>query len=268
VLAAEAAPVPAFPVSYSVPYPERLSRWKTALRPIMVLPHLTVLALLQQLAGLLGLVAWLCIVFTGEYDRTLWNLSAWVQRWAARVLAYVALLRDEYPPFGDKDYPAQLVIPYLRRRSRAKAAFRAVLVVPQFVVIYALSTAWWAGIVIAWVAILITGKYPEGIWRLELGLSRWLLRVLAYALLLYDEYPPFSLGLHEASPPPPDESSFWSAANQSLDFAAVLPTGPNATEEAAAFAPIPWWRPPAALDAAEKPHRDHASTPFASDPDL
>ena len=53
--------------------------------------------------------------------------------------------------------------------------------------------AWWVTTVIAWLAILLTGDYPEPFYNFGVGALRWLIRVEAYFLLLVDEYPPFSL---------------------------------------------------------------------------
>jgi len=48
--------------------------------------------------------------------------------------------------------------------------------------------------VIAWFAILFTGRYPRGLFDFVLGVMRWANRVTGYALILVtDEYPPFSL---------------------------------------------------------------------------
>lgn len=284
----DAAPPPppsfAYPVLFTVPYPARLSRWKTALRPALAIPQFVVVVALNQIAQLLSIVGWLSIVFSGQYDRTLWGMGRYALRWQARVLTYLTLLRDEYPPFGDGAYPAELLIPYpAGRRSRLRAFFRLVLVLPQFVVLYVLSIPLSAGVLIAWFAILITGRYPEGIWRLVAGLNRWLLRVLAYALLLRDEYPPFSLGLHEPATiaaQAADAEASWEAPSVQEDYpsawpgsgsarssspdpppfadatgqaaGAAEPSPSRASEEATGFTPHPVWRgwaeaaPPAA----------------------
>jgi hypothetical protein len=61
------------------------------------------------------------------------------------------------------------------------------------IAVWVLGIAWGITTVIAWFAILFTGRYPEGLYRFGVGVLQWNLRVEAYVLLLRDEYPPFSL---------------------------------------------------------------------------
>lgn len=109
-------------------------------------------------------------------------------------MAYTALLRDEYPPFGDGPYPAALELsPPDAPRDRLAVAFRIILALPHLLAVWALGMAWALTTVVAWFSILFTGRYPEGLYRFAVGVLRWNVRVEAYLLLLRDEYPPFSL---------------------------------------------------------------------------
>jgi len=145
-------------------------------------------------AMIAAFITWFAILFTGRYPDGLWDLVAFYLRWRARAMAYVSLLRDEYPPFGDGAYPAELM---LHRpappRDRLTVAFRLVLAIPQLVVLWAVSVAWAIATVIAWFAILFSGRYPATLYDFSVGALRWNIRVEAYLLLLYDQYPPFSL---------------------------------------------------------------------------
>ena len=152
-------------------------------------------------AGLLGavaagaaLISWFAIVFTGSQPKGLWNLGAFYLRWRVRAVSYMALLTDKYPPFGDEPYPAELGMePTAAPRDRVTVAFRLILAIPQLLAVWALGIAWFFATVIAWFAILITGRYPAGLYDFAVGVLRWNVRVEAYVLLLRDEYPPFSL---------------------------------------------------------------------------
>jgi hypothetical protein len=139
-------------------------------------------------------IAWFAIVFTGRHPEGLWDLAAFYLRWRVRAMAYVSLLRDEYPPFGDGAYPAELI---MRRpsakRDRVSVVFRLILAIPQLVVLWAVSVAWVITTIVAWFAILFTGSYPTTLYEFGVGALRWNIRVEAYLLLLHDEYPPFSL---------------------------------------------------------------------------
>ena len=117
-------------------------------------------------------------------------------RFSNRVLAYMLLLRDEYPSTDDRqavhldiDYPDAV-----RDLSPWLPLVKWLLAIPHYLVLtlYALFAV--PLVVIAWFAILFTGRYPRGIFDFEVGVLRWASRVQAYMLLLTtDRYPPFSL---------------------------------------------------------------------------
>lgn len=194
------------------------NRLTTAFRPILAIPHLILvggpLAVGMSLGwsaesggsvgaggGVLGVVAlvaaifgWFAIVFTGSFPRGLEKLAMLYLEWRVRAVAYTALLRDEYPPFGEGVYPAWLEVHRPREpRDRVTVAFRVVLALPHIVALWALSFAWGLTTLIAWLAILLTGRYPAALYAFAVGVLRWNTRVEAYLLLLHDEYPPFSL---------------------------------------------------------------------------
>ncbi|RPJ82574.1 MAG: DUF4389 domain-containing protein [Acidobacteria bacterium] len=150
--------------------------------------------------GVLGIVAvvaaiisWFAIVFTGRQPRGLWDLTRFYMRWRANAVAYTALLRDEYPPFGVGPYPVTYDVQYPERRDRLTVGLRLILAIPHVVVLVFLDIAWFVTAVVAWLAILFTGEYPDGLYRFGIGVMRWTLRVETYVLLMRDEYPPFSL---------------------------------------------------------------------------
>lgn len=145
-------------------------------------------------AAVIAVVAWFAILLTGRYPQGLWNLAAFYLRWRVRAVAYTALLRDEYPPFGDGGYPAAVEFtPPDAPRDRVTVAFRILLALPHIVACWALGTAWACTTVVAWFSILFTGRYPAGLHHFGVGVWRWNTRVEAYLLLLHDAYPPFSL---------------------------------------------------------------------------
>ncbi len=68
------------------------------------------------------------------------------------------------------------------------------LAIPHYIVLLFLGIAAIVSIVIAWFAILFTGRYPRGLFDFVVGVFRWCLRVVAYVFLLTtDRYPPYSL---------------------------------------------------------------------------
>jgi hypothetical protein len=126
--------------------------------------------------------------------RGLWDFMNFYMKWRANAVAYIALLRDEYPPFGSGDYPVHFSAgEFPEQRSRLTVFFRIFLLIPHLIILFFLGIAWFITAFIGWLAILFTGGYPEGLYRFAIGYLRWSLRVEAYAFLMRDEYPPFSL---------------------------------------------------------------------------
>jgi hypothetical protein len=195
------------------------NRLTTAFRLILALPHLLLVGgpaafaisflhraengqfewgsgtgVLGAVAAVAAVIAWFAIVFTGKHPRGLWNMAAFYLRWRVRAAAYLALLRDEYPPFEDSAYPASLALaPPAVSRDRVTVAFRIFLAVPHVLILWLLGFAWAFTTIIAWVSILATGKFPAQLYHFAVGVLRWSTRVEAYLLLLHDDYPPFSL---------------------------------------------------------------------------
>jgi hypothetical protein len=218
-LANELGHVEAYPVDIHIEHAtEERNRLTTAFRFILAIPHLLLVGgpvavglswwgshdqdynwmagggVLGAGATVAAMIAWFAIVFGARDTKGLWDLAAFYLRWRVRAIAYTSMLRDEYPPFGDDDYPVRLVLsPPDLPRNRVSVAFRIMLALPQLIVVWALSVAWACTSVIAWFAILFTGRYPAVLYEFGLGVFRWNVRVEAYLLLLRDEYPPFSL---------------------------------------------------------------------------
>ncbi|HMB82177.1 MAG TPA: DUF4389 domain-containing protein [Vicinamibacterales bacterium] len=149
---------------------------------------------LGTLAFLLAIISWFTIVISGEHYNAIRRYSRFYLRWRVRALSYLMLLQDQYPPFGDAPYPAALTFeePPAGPRDRVSVGFRIILAIPHFILLFFISCAWWVTTVFAWFAILITGRYPEGLYEFGAGTLRWLIRVEAYMLLMIDDYPPFS----------------------------------------------------------------------------
>lgn len=149
---------------------------------------------LGAVAAVIAIIAWFAIVFGAAVPTGLWRLSAFYLHWRVRAVAYLMLLRDEYPPFGEGAYPASLRLPAPREpRDRVTVAFRILLALPHLVVLWFLGIGWAVTTLVAWAAILLTGKYPATLYDFSVGVLRWTTRVEAYLLLLRDEYPPFAL---------------------------------------------------------------------------
>ena len=186
-------------LQYDVAYPDHLSRGLIFIKWLLIIPHLIVLTFLGIALGFVTIIAWFAILVTGAYPRGMWDFSMSVLRWSSRVNAYSSLQRDEYPPFGDEDYPVLLQLDYPARLSRGLIFIKWLLIIPHLIVLYVLGALSGIVLVIAWFAILFTGQFPRGMFDFVSGVNRWSNRVSAYQLLLTDAYPPFTLD-HVDSP--------------------------------------------------------------------
>jgi hypothetical protein len=196
-----------YPVSITVQTKlDGRNRLTTAFRPILALPHSILVGpvywssrsggfgLIGAAAYVLAVVSWFTLLFTGDQPRGIREFMLYYLRWRTRSLAYMALLRDEYPPFGEGSYAVSIHVEEpAQPRSRDAIALRLLFVVPHLVVLAFLLVAWLITTVLAWFAILFTGAYPSSLYAFGTGVMRWALRVEAYVLLLVDVYPPFNL---------------------------------------------------------------------------
>ena len=205
-----------YPVSVSVtPALSNRNRLTTGFRLILAIPHLILVGGLGGVAasggdtrtsvggegGLLGAVAiflaiisWFTIVIGGTHIVGIRQFTSFYMRWRARALAYLMLLEDAYPPFGDAAYPTSIeIVDPAGPRDRLTVALRVLLAIPHFIVLFFVLFAWFVTTIVAWFVILFTGAYPTGLYDFGVGALRWRLRVEAYLLLLVDEYPPFSV---------------------------------------------------------------------------
>jgi hypothetical protein len=180
-------------LQYDVAYPEHLSRGLIFIKWLLIIPHWIIIYFLGIAVGVTTFIAWWAILFTGRYPMGLWNFALMVQRWTARVMAYLYLQRDEYPPFGDEDYPVLYHLDYPERLSRWKIFVKWLLVIPHIIVLYILFLAAGVSLFIAWWAILFTGRFPRGLFNFVVGVTRWNQRVSTYVGLMTDAYPPFSM---------------------------------------------------------------------------
>jgi len=211
-----------YPVSVRARLDTRLSRWLWLVKWALLIPHYIVLFFLW--VGFVGasVIAFFAILFTGRYPARLFAYNVGVLRWTWRVsfYAYSGLGTDRYPPFTLADvasYPAHFDVQYPQRLSRGLVLVKWwLLALPHYLVTGVLAggiawsteaadhshTNYGSGlglisvlVLIAAVTLAVTGAYPPSLFDFILGCNRWVLRVVAYAALMTDQYPPFRLDL-------------------------------------------------------------------------
>jgi hypothetical protein len=202
----------------NVDYPEQLDRLTTLFRLIWIIPIAVIYSLITAtgnetvvtetshqvvstgggIAGGLWLATVLMIAFRVRYPRWWFDFARELTRFGARIGAYLALLTDRYPSTVDEQ-SVHLEIDYPdveRDLNRWLPLVKWLLAIPHYLVLVVLLLAALVAVVIAWFAILFTGRYPRALFDFVVGVGRWGLRVAAYAFLLVtDRYPPFSLSV-------------------------------------------------------------------------
>jgi uncharacterized protein DUF4389 len=208
---------PGYPVQFSVAYPDRdLNRATTFFRIFAAIPIFIVLGAVDGgtnytshtghntwtfAAGAGGVLVFgplLMIVFRQKYPRWWFDWNLQLMRFSSRVGVYLALMDDTYPS-TDEEQAVRLDFPYPDAQqglTRWMPIVKWLLAIPHYIVLIFLSIAAFVCVVIAWFAILFTGRYPRGLFDFVEGVFRWWTRVVGYAFVLVtDEYPPFSLSV-------------------------------------------------------------------------
>ncbi len=203
-----------YPVQFSVDYPARpLNRLTTAFRILVAIPILIVLGSVSGgewarfsshgstyafsgAGGLLFFGPLLMILFRQKYPRWWFDWNLELQRFTNRVGVYLALMDDGYPA-TDQQQAVHLDYVYpdaTRDLNRWLPLVKWLLAIPHYIVLFFLWIAAIVVVIIAWFAILFTGRYPRSMFDFVEGVIRWGARVVAYAFVLVtDRYPPFAL---------------------------------------------------------------------------
>ena len=210
--------VGSYPVTFNVDFPDRdLNRLSTLLRIIFIIPIGIVLSLLTPSSihyattsngmtnetstlvtggGILFVPLVLMILFRQKYPRWWFDWNLQLLRFENRVSAYLLLLSDQYPSTDEEQY-VHLDLPYpdARQLNRWLPLIKWLLAIPHYIVLFFLFIGALVAVIVAWFAILFTGRYPRDLFNFVVGVMRWSNRVTGYALVLVtDEYPPFRLG--------------------------------------------------------------------------
>jgi Domain of unknown function (DUF4389) len=206
---------PEYPVQFSVDYPDRhLNRVTTAFRIFTIIPIAIVLSTVSGgtwessyghgarttiavAGGLLFFGPLLMILFREKYPRWWFDWNLELQRFGNRVGIYLALMDDTYPSTDEhQSVHLEYVYPDVPRDlSRWMPVVKWLLAIPHYIVLFFLDIAAVIVVIVAWFAILFTGRYPRGMFDFVEGVIRWHNRVIGYALtLVTDKYPPFRLG--------------------------------------------------------------------------
>ncbi len=196
-----------YPVRFEADYPESPSRVLALLgvllflKGLLLIPHIVILYVLSIVVTVVVYIGYWAVLITGRFPGGMFNFIVGVQQWSARTDSWMYGWSDKYPPFnlGVQDYAARFEADQPESSSRLLALLgviffiKWVLLIPHLIILVVLGTvALIVGYIGFWV-VLITGRYPEGLFNLITGFQRWNYRNGAWMGGLTDRYPPFSL---------------------------------------------------------------------------
>ena len=196
-----------YPATLTIDYPEKANRLTVFFRLIMAIPIMIILGLLSYQGftndqfpnesywvGILVLPTLLMIVFRRKYPKWWFDWNVQLTKFSFRVVSYLLLLRHEYPSTDEEQAViVQIQYPNVEKDlNRWLPLIKWLFVFPHMIVLCFIMMGVLLSTILAWLIILISGKYPRKIFEFVVGALRWILRVQAYALLLItDQYPPF-----------------------------------------------------------------------------
>jgi Domain of unknown function (DUF4389) len=193
-------PASGYPVHLDVASPFEVQRWRPLVNWLLAIPQLIVLSVLGTIAGVLWIVSFFTVLFTTRMPDGVYRFQAMYLRYTWRVTSFAHFMRNDYPPFtfdttarDESGDPATVSVEQPAALNRWLPLVKWLLVIPHVIVLALLGIAVSFVILVAFFAVIFTGKWPEGMRGFVVGYLRWTTRVNAYALLLVDPYPPFRL---------------------------------------------------------------------------
>jgi hypothetical protein len=195
------SPVPAgdSPIQLNLDAPLTVARWRVIGNPIMAIPHIVLLYVLGAVLNVITFIAWFAILFTGKYPAGLFDFAVGVMRYQWRVGTFYLFMREPYPAFdvpgGPADPggdPATFTVIRPERLSRGLIFIKWLLILPVVIVLFVLGIGAFVALIIAFFAVLFTGKWPEGLRTYVIGVARLGARMNVYHYLMTDVYPGFS----------------------------------------------------------------------------
>jgi hypothetical protein len=180
-------------VQYDVTYSESRNRLSTLFRIVLAIPHLVVANLLLRVAQVLGVIQWVIILFTGKRNRGLFDLQNQWLGYGASTYSYVGVMFDRFPPFvtlnGLDDLRYELE--YRDEANRLTNLLRLIWAIPALIIGTIIVVAGTIVTIISWIAIVILGSHPRGMFDFLVKVHRYAVRLNAYLLLMTDTYPKY-----------------------------------------------------------------------------
>jgi hypothetical protein len=191
---------PAYPVQVEFNRPYEVANWRALVNWLLAIPQLIVVYVLGIVFNILVIIAFFAVLFTKKIPTGIFGVMAMYHRYSWRVTSFSLFMRNEYPPFTFETTPsdpgtdpATYAIEEPPELNRWLPLVKWLLAIPHYIVLILLFIALAFVKIVAFFAVLFTGKYPAGLRDFVVGVFRWQLRVSSYVGLMTDAYPPFSL---------------------------------------------------------------------------
>jgi len=195
-----ATTAPRYPARLGLEAPEKVANWRPLVHWLLAIPQVLVAQALQPVRQVLQFISFFAILFTKKIPPQIFDVIVMAYRYEWRVTSYALWMRESYPPFSftptaqdDNADPASISVDYPAELNRWLPLVKWLLAIPHYIVLAFLGVAAAVVAIMAFFAVLFTGRYPKGLREFLVGVSRWSFRVRTYVGLLTDVYPPFSL---------------------------------------------------------------------------
>lgn len=189
-----------YPLQLDLDAPDTIARWRPLVHWLLAIPQLIVIYALGLVEGIIWLLSFFAILFTGQMPESFFGFIAMTHRYQWRVGSYVLFMRESYPAFEFSTVgpdpgtdPAHLSVEPAPKLSRGLIFVKWLLAFPHYIVLFVLGIGVYVVAIIGFFAVLITGQWPDSLRNYIVGVVRWSNRVSIYVYLVTDEYPPFSL---------------------------------------------------------------------------
>jgi hypothetical protein len=188
------------PVVLEVDAPEQITNWRPLVQWLLAIPHLLITNALQSVSGVLAIVSFFAILFTGKIPEGIINFQVMILRYQTRVHAYVIFMHEQYPQFdftpstndpgGDR---VRVSVQPQADLNRWLPLVKWFLAIPHYVMIVIYGIAAVVLLIVNVFIVLFTGKWNPQHRAFIVKFMRYVLKVEVYILMLRDDYPSFTL---------------------------------------------------------------------------
>lgn len=181
--------------------PYELARWRPLVNWLLSIPQIMIASALGRVASLVFLVYWVKLLFTGRLDKGMYSLMTMSERYNERAAGYLLGWSETYPPWDFTPGPADngayppvgLRLPEPPDTAPKSAALNVLKAIPHYVVLIVFAIGALVVGVIAWFAVLFTGRWPRGMRDFLVRFTNYYFRVWTYVAMVDTEYPKFGL---------------------------------------------------------------------------